>query len=179
MRPWLPGNRPQLDNAGTGEIEGIELETGWSPADTWFFEASFGDLDAVITEAVPSVTNSGGPAKGVQLPQVPEITASLSAIKEFSLGNAGMMSARIDYSYRDKVYFAGDNDPFSVMPGYSLLNASVAWNSASDRYGLTLHAMNITDERIILYTEASGSSGTQNDILARDFAWYLTGEIRF
>ena len=85
-----------------------------------------------------------------------------------------MMSARIDYSYRDKVYFAGDNDPFSVMPGYSLLNASVAWNSASDRYGLTLHAMNITDERIILYTEASGSSGTQNDILARDFAWYLT-----
>ena len=59
------------------------------------------------------------------------------------------------------------------------MNASVAWNSASDRYGLTLHAMNITDERIILYTEASGSSGTQNDILARDFAWYLTGEIRF
>ena len=173
------GIAPQLDNAGTGEIEGIELESRWSPADTWFFEASFGYLDAVITEADPSVTNSGGPSKGDQLPQVPEITASLSAIKEFSLGNAGMMSARIDYSYRDKVYFAGDNDPFSVMPGYSLLNASVAWNSASDRYGLTLHAMNITDERIILYTEASGSSGTQNDILARDFAWYLTGEIRF
>jgi outer membrane receptor protein involved in Fe transport len=77
------------------------------------------------------------------------------------------------------VYFDPANDPFSVMPSYGLLNASVAWNSADDRYGLTLHAMNITDERIILYTEASGSSGTQNDILARDFAWYLSGEIRF
>ena len=173
------GIAPQLDNAGTGEIEGIELESRWSPADTWFFEASFGYLDAVITEADPSVTNSGGPAAGDQLPQVPEISASLSAIKEFGLGDMGMMSARVDYSYRDKVYFDPANDPFSVMPSYGLLNASVAWNSADDRYGLTLHAMNITDERIILYTEASGSSGTQNDILARDFAWYLTGEIRF
>ena len=90
-----------------------------------------------------------------------------------------MITARIDFAYRDLVYFAPDNDPFSVMPSYERLNASLAWNSASDRLGVQLHLMNITDERITLYTEASGSSGTQNDILARDFAWYVTAEYRF
>lgn len=173
------GIAPQLDNAGEGEIEGIELESRWSPAPGWFFEGSFGYLDATIVEADPSVTNSGGPAAGDQLPQVPEVTAALSAIKEFDLNSGGVITARIDFAYRDLVYFAPDNDPFSVMPSYERLNASLAWNSASDRLGVQLHLMNITDERITLYTEASGSSGTQNDILARDFAWYVTAEYRF
>ena len=173
------GIAPQLDNAGEGEIEGIELESRWSPAPGWFFEGSFGYLDATIVEADPSVTNSGGPAAGDRLPQVPEVTAALSAIKEFDLNSGGVITARIDFAYRDLVYFAPDNDPFSVMPSYERLNASLAWNSASDRLGVQLHLMNITDERITLYTEASGSSGTQNDILARDFAWYVTAEYRF
>ena len=173
------GIAPQLDNAGTGEIKGFELETRWSPADGWFLEGALGYLDATITEADPSVTNSGGPSAGDKLPQVPEWTAAISAIKEFNLNSGASVTARVDYSYRDKVFFDPANDPFSVMDSFGLLNASVAWNSADDRYGLTLHANNITDERIILYTELSGSAGTQNDILARDFNWSLTAEYRF
>ena len=174
------GIAPQLDNAGTGEIKGVELESRWSPADGVFFEAALGYLDATITESDPSVSNSGGPSAGDFLPQVPEWSGTFSAIKEFNLAaDRGIVTGRIDYSYRSKVFFAPDNEPFSVMPSYGLLNASLSWDSADDRFGLTLHANNITDERIIIYTEASGSAGTQNDILARDFAWYLTGEYRF
>ena len=153
------------------------METRWSPAESWFIEGALGYLDATITEADPSVTNSGGPAAGDQLPQVPEWSAAVSVIKDFNLGDRGLLTARVDYSYRDEVFFDPANDPFSVMEAHGVLNASVAWNSADDRFGLTAHANNITDERIILYTELSGSAGTQNDILARDFAWYLTGGI--
>ena len=173
------GIAPQLDNAGKGEIKGIELETHWSPMESWFFEGSVGYLDATITESDPSVSNSGGPSAGDVLPQVPEWTAAASAIREFDLSGSGLLTARVDYSYRSKVFFAPDNDPFSVQDSFGLLNASVAWNNADDKFGLILHAYNITDERIILYTEASGSSGTQNDVLARDFAMYLTAEYRF
>lgn len=173
------GIAPQLDNAGEGEIKGFELESRWSPAPGWFLETAVGYLDATITESDPSVFNSGGPSSGDRLPQVPKWSLAGSGIREMDLGRNGSLTFRIDYSYRSKVYFAADNDPFSVQDDYGLLNASIAWNSADDKYAVTLHANNITDERIILYTEASGSSGTQNDILARDFAWYLTGEVRF
>ncbi len=173
------GIAPQLDNAGTGEIKGFELEARWSPLEDWFFEGAVGYLDATITESDPTVVNSGGPSAGDRLPQVPRWTGAVSAIKEVGLGDRGTLTVRVDYAYRSKVFFAPDNDPFSVQGSFGILNASVAWNSADDRYGLTLHANNITDDRYIIYTELSGSSGTQNDVLARDFAWYLTGEYRF
>ncbi len=173
------GIAPQLDNAGRGKVKGFELEARWSPIDTWFVEASLGHLDAVITESDPSVFNSGGPAAGDRLPQVPRWTMASSLIKEFGLGDMGTLIARMDYNYRTKVFYSGDNDPRSTMQSHGLLNASMGWDSADDKYSLTFHANNIFDKRRVIYSEQSGSSIVQTDILARDFAWYLTGEYRF
>ena len=173
------GIAPQLDNAGEGEIKGFELESRWSPLDTLFLEVALGHLDAVISKSDPTVFNTGGPAKGDRLPQVPRWSLSASLIKEFGLGDMGTLIARLDYNYRTKVFFDPANDPGSVMQSHGLMNASVGWDSANDKYSLIFHANNIFDKRRIIYTELAGSSGTQNDVLARDFAWYLTGEYRF
>lgn len=173
------GIAPQLANAGEGEIKGFELEARWSPLESWFFEAALGHLDAEITSTVSGFVNSGFPTVGDRLPQVPRWTMASSLIKEFGLGDMGTVTARVDYNYRTKVFFSPDNDPQSVMQSHGLLNASVGWDSVDDKYSLIFHANNIFDKRRILYTELSGSSVTQNDILARDFAWYLTGEYRF
>ena len=173
------GIAPQLDNAGEGEIKGFELESRWSPLDTLFIEVAIGHLDAVITKSDPAVFNTGGPAKGDRLPQVPRWSLASSIIKEFGLGDMGTIIARVDYNYRTKVFFDPANDPGSVMQSHGLMNASVGWDSANDKYSLIFHANNIFDKRRILYTELSGSARTQNDVLARDFAWYLTGEYRF
>ena len=173
------GIAPQLDNAGEGEIKGFELESRWSPLDTWFLEVTLGHLDAVITEARADVINTGFPSKGDRLPQVPRWSLSSSLIKEFGLGDMGTLIARVDYNYRTKVFFNPNNNPGDVMQSHGLMNASLGWDSANDKYSLIFHANNIFDKRRILYTELSGSSRTANDILARDFAWYLTGEYRF
>ena len=173
------GIAPQLDNAGEGEIKGFELESRWSPLDTLFLEVALGHLDAVITKSDPAVFNTGGPAKGDRLPQVPRWSLAASIIKEFGLGDMGTIIARLDYNYRTKVFFDPANDPGSVMQSHGLMNASVGWDSANDKYSLIFHANNIFDKRRIIYTELSGSARTQNDVLARDFAWYLTGEYRF
>ena len=173
------GIAPQLDNAGEGEIKGFELESRWSPLDTWFLEVALGHLDATITKSDPSVFNTGGPAKGDRLPQVPRWSMATSLIKEFGLGDMGTLTARVDYNYRTKVFFDPANDPQSVMQSHGLMNASVGWDSADDKYSLIFHANNIFDKRRIIYTELSGSASMQNDVLARDFAWYLTGEYRF
>ena len=173
------GVAPQLDNAGEGEIKGFELESRWSPLDTLFVEVALGHLDAKITKSDPTVINSGGPSKGDRLPQVPRWSLASSLIKEFGLGDMGTLIARVDYNYRTKVFFHPANDPGDVMQSHGVMNASLGWDSANDKYSLIFHANNIFDKRRILYTEQSGSGGTQNDVLARDFAWYLTGEYRF
>jgi len=173
------GIAPQLENAGEAEIKGVELESRWSPVQSWFVEAAVGYLDAEITKFNPVTINAGGPDVGDRLPQVPKWTLAGSIIREFGLGEMGVLTARLDYAYRTKVFFSADNDPGSVMQSHGVMNASASWGSADDKYSLTFHADNIFDKRIIKYTEQAGSSGTQNDILARDFAWYLTGEYRF
>ena len=173
------GIAPQLDNAGEGEIKGFEIESRWSPLDTWFLEVALGHLDAVITEARADVINTGFPSKGDRLPQVPRWSLASSLIKEMGLGDMGTLTARLDYNYRTKVFFNPNNDPGDVMQSHGLMNASLGWDSANDKYSLIFHANNIFDKRRILYTELSGSARTANDVLARDFAWYLTGEYRF
>ena len=173
------GIAPQLDNAGEGEIKGFEIESRWSPLDTLFIELAIGHLDAVITEARADAVNTGFPSKGDRLPQVPRWSLASSIIKEFGLGDMGTIIARVDYNYRTKVFFDPANDPGSVMQSHGLMNASLGWDSANDKYSLIFHANNIFDKRRIIYTELSGSARTQNDVLARDFAWYLTGEYRF
>ncbi|NKB38119.1 MAG: TonB-dependent receptor [Gammaproteobacteria bacterium] len=173
------GIAPQLANAGEAEIKGFELEARWSPIESWFFEAALGHLDGQITGTESGLVNTGFPTVGDRLLQVPKWTMATSLIKEFGLGEMGRITARVDYNYRTKVFFAADNDPGSVMQSHGLMNASVGWDSADDHYSLIFHANNIFDKRRVLYTELSGSSATQNDILGRDFAWYLTGEYRF
>ena len=173
------GIAPQLDNAGEGEIKGFEIESRWSPLDTLFLEVAIGHLDAVITKARADAVNSGFPSKGDRLPQVPRWSLASSLIKEFGLGDMGTLTARVDYNYRTKVFFNPDNSPGDVMQSHGLMNASLGWDSANDKYSLIFHANNIFDKRRILYTEVAPSAGTGNDVLARDFAWYLTGEYRF
>ncbi len=173
------GIAPQLENAGEAEIKGLEFEARWAPGASWFLEAAVGYIDAEITEADPDATDSGGPAKGDTLPFVPEWNGAVSIIKVFDLGDKGTLTPRLDYSYRDDVFFTPDNDPGNTQDAYGLLNVNVSWTSPSDKYAVTLYLNNITDEDYITYTEISGSSTTGNDILGRGQEWYLSAEMKF
>jgi len=174
------GIAPQLKNAGNGEVIGFEVETRWSPVDTWFVEAALGYLDTEITEADPEATASGGPVAGDRFPHVSKWSLSGSLIKEIGLGDNGTLTPRLDYAYRTKVLFSPDNNPFDVQKSYGLLNASLGWDSADDKYRLNFYVNNIFANNQTLYSNQSPSSATQLDVIGRgDTEWYLTGEVRF
>lgn len=173
------GIAPVLDNGGEGEIKGAELEVRYSPAESWFIESAVGYLDATIVEADPAATAVGGPADGDWLSSVPRWTASASLIKEIDLGDMGVLRPRLDWSFRGNVFFNPNNDPGHVQKAYSIYNANIAWDSADDKYSLTLSVNNIDDERYVYYNEASPASGIGYEILGRGREWYLTGEVRF
>ena len=173
------GIAPQLENAGDAEIKGVELESRWAPTNNLFFEVAVGYIDAEITDVDPDATDSGGPAEGDTVPYVPEWNYAVSAIYILDLADWGTVTPRVDYSWRDDVFFTPDNDPGNTQESYGIWNASISWNSPNDRYGVSAHWLNIADEDYILYTEISGSSATGNDILGREEEWYVTAEVRF
>ncbi|MFT6890160.1 MAG: iron complex outermembrane receptor protein [Halioglobus sp.] len=173
------GVAPQLENAGEAEIGGLELEMRWAPADSWFVEAAVGWVDAEIVEVAADSTNSGGPAKGDTVPFVPEYNTSLSVIKIFDLGDAGTLTPRVDWSWRDDVLFSADNNPDNSQEAHSIVNVNVSWDSASDKYSVTLFLNNIADEETITFSEVSASSGAGFDLLGRGFEWYVAAEMRF
>ena len=171
------GIAPQLQNSGIGEVKGFEVEARWSPVDTWFVEAALGHLDTEITEA--DATQVGGPAVGDVFPHISKWSGAIAVIKEIGLGNNGTLTPRMDYSYRTKIRFSPDNNPRNVQQSYGLMNASVGWLSADDKYSLDFRVNNIFDKYYFNYTDQSPSSATQLDHIARERQWYLSGEYRF
>lgn len=171
------GIAPQLQNSGIGEVKGVELEMRWSPVDTWFVEAALGHLNTKITEA--DATQVGGPAVGDRFPFVSKWSGAVAVIKEINLGDNGIVTPRMDYSYRTSVLFSPDNNPRNAQKSYGLMNASVGWVSADDKYALDARVDNIFDTYYLNYSDLSPSSATQLDLPAIDRAWYITGTYRF
>lgn len=173
------GIAPILENAGEGEMQGVELELRWAPAESWFIESALGYLDTEITDADPGVALSGGSSDGDRFADVPEKTASLSVIKEFDLGDSGVLRPRVDLSYRSHVFFSPNNDPFEAQDGYSVFNASVSWTSPSEKYVVTLLGSNLGDKAFVYSNNLQDALGVGLETPARGREWYLTAEVKF
>lgn len=166
---------PVLDNAGDATIDGFELEGQWVPADGWSVEAGVGYLDAGYDDVDPATGLTGDE----KLSRVPKWTLNASVTKEFSLGSRGTLRPRVDWSYRSKTWFDTFNTPFMVQSGYHLVNASVAWNTDDERYGVSLGVTNLTDEKYLQSVYFQSVLGTINDLHAREREWYLTLKYRY
>jgi iron complex outermembrane receptor protein len=76
----------------------------------------------------------------------PELQASAIARYAWnSLG--GTMAIQGDVSYSDDFYYNLRNFEADQFDDYTMVNAQLSWQSASDRWTATLAARNITDER--------------------------------
>lgn len=166
---------PVLANAGDATIAGFELESEWVPADSWLVEAGVGYLDAGYDNVDPATRLTGHE----KLARVPKWTLNASLTKEFALGVYGTVKPRIDWSYRSKIWFDTFNTPFMVQGGYHLVNASVAWSSNDDHYGLVLGVTNLTNKKYLLNVYYQPVLGTINDLYAREREWYLTLKFRY
>ena len=170
---------PVLVNAGDATIDGFELDLQASPFDTWFFEAAVGYLDGDYDSLNPGVV-AGGVALNNELERLSKWTGSLGIVKEFDLGDAGLMSARLDWSYRSEFFFDALNTSEIAQDGsYEVVNFNLSWDSADDRFGMKLGVTNLTGEEYALAGSFNGSFGQFNQVYARDTEWTLTGKYRF
>ncbi|MEM1263042.1 MAG: TonB-dependent receptor [Pseudomonadota bacterium] len=155
-----------LQNAGTAETYGAELELFWKPTQATDIQLALvhniADFDEFIFGtcwvATPFHFNIPDPGQndpnlpvcdrsGDRVPSNPEQTAFLMGRHEWSLGGDTSMYVRGEMTYQSDTMTDGNNEPLKLRPSFTHFNFRVGWLFDAWDAELTLWGRNITDER--------------------------------
>lgn len=168
---------PFYINAGDAEIKGFEAEATFAPGGDWLITGSAGLTDAKYTR----LNNTVGLTLDSKFNYVPKWTLSASIQKEIDLGSAGILTPRVDWSYRSDTFnnINGLNDSLLFQPAYSVFNANVRWEDPDGTYGLQFGVDNIADKKFQTFGNFQQSFGTKTASYDRGRQWYLRASVSF
>ncbi len=163
----------ELINADDADVLGVEMEFDMKPFEGWappIFEGinvrlTFSWLDTKYTDFVNTFSVFAGdpPVEqlvtedftGNQLVNAPEISF-IGYIMWPVGGDWGVVIPRLDWSYKDKVYFGASNAELAKQNELWLMNMRVTYKSPSDTFELHGWIENLTDQ---VYTVDAFSLG--------------------
>ncbi len=147
-----------LTNAGSVRTEGFELDGLFNAADGLDFNASIAFADAKVRRFNPNpLTNAPSAINGTRLPLAPKWSLTMGANYEASLEGLGigaMVYANTSFNYTgDQFSDLGNAGP---IDSYGIWNASLGFSDPDDKYRLTFHLRNITDNSYVLLNTSAG-----------------------
>ena len=131
-------------------MSGVELETEWAATDWLKLNAAVGYLDHEYDRLAPEAA-----AQGITLDSmIPNARrngrSTPAAPSNLYDGDRGRVFLLADYTYRSEMAKDPANTPEITEDGYSLVNASLNYQSADSRWLLSAGARNLTDEAYIV-----------------------------
>ncbi len=133
-------------NAGSGTVNGLEIEYQWLPTRNWLISGNFAFLDAKYDEFIYRGENI---ADEQEFTNAPEFSGAINVEYRTDLANGGNLSARVGYSYQDDVVATTEIVRTGARPitqdAYGLLNAGVIWNTGG-AWSFSLQGSNLADE---------------------------------
>ncbi|HEX7886538.1 MAG TPA: TonB-dependent receptor [Phenylobacterium sp.] len=156
----LPVFAPLVTNAASAVIYGGEAELTALVTRALRVEASVGYTHARFKDVDASATAATGLSENSVVPNVPEWTAAVSAEYRFET-SFGSITPRVDYTYRDTVYFRIDSfrygsglpaSPRSTEKPVELVNATVTFQPTNDDWEAVFYVRNLTDNVYRLWT---------------------------
>lgn len=143
-----------LTNAGTVRSKGFEVDLVATPVDGLTLRASGAYADARVKQFNPNpLTNAPSAINGTKLPLAPEFTYTLGADYETDLG-AVKLYLNTDYRHVSSQF--SDLGQSGPIDPYGIWNASVGISDSDDKYRLTFHVRNITDQSYALLNVSAG-----------------------
>jgi len=170
------GTSPTLQNAGTAEIYGFEVEFLTRPIPALTFSAGLGYTNASYTELSPFVT---GVTLGSALPKTPEWKFTLSPQYTIDLAAHGELLLSADYTHTSSLFNDTENTPLLRRPATDMLNASVTYREPGGDWEVALGASNLTDDRYLTTGQNQVAGGVTYGTFSRPREWYLTGRVNF
>ncbi len=171
---------PIVFNAGEAQIDGLELEWTWVPNSAVQIVGGIGYVDAEYKELSDEL-QAGGVLLSNKMPHVPDLSANIGIAYSFDLGEAGTLTPRLDWSYRDDVVFDALNSEEIAQDAYDIVNASMIWDSASEKWRVAASVSNLTDElyRLAGNTAIREASSYSEVTYARGREWTLSAKYLF
>ncbi|MEO5706520.1 MAG: TonB-dependent receptor [Alteraurantiacibacter sp.] len=166
----------QTANAGDGTSQGIELEAFLRPATGLTLTGSLGWLDFQYDRVDPLTFIT----LDMVAPFNSEWNASASAQYEIDLGDSGLITPRLDWTYQSSFFYGSVNSPFNQVPGRSLFNARISYETADENWQVSAAVTNLTDK--FYYVAASENIvnfGLSSSVVGRPREWSLSLRRRF
>ena len=174
----LVGVQPLTANAGGAEVKGFELELQAVPVEDLEITAGIGYTDAEYTSLDPTVLATGV-ALDSEFAQVPEWTGTFDVAYTFHPG-AGRVTPRAGLTYRSEAFMNAANTASLRQDGYTLVDASIAYETEDGRWRFTAYGQNLTDEIYINGGFADlVDQGYAEVAVARPREYGLTVEFRY
>ncbi|GAB2653423.1 TonB-dependent receptor [Arenimonas aestuarii] len=133
-------------NAGSGTVNGVEVEYQWLPTRNWLISGNLAFLDAKYDEFIYAGLNI---ADEQEFTNAPEFSGAINVEYRTELARGGNLSARVGYSYQDDVVATTEIVRTGAVPitqdGYGLLNAGVIWDTGGP-WSFSLQGSNLTDK---------------------------------
>jgi iron complex outermembrane receptor protein len=167
----------QISNAGQATVKGAELELTGSPVDGLVLGANVTYLDGTYDQLIgPDLANKPVDMSGHKLVWSPPWAFNAFASSTIQVADAGALSFRVNYSWKDKMYQDPLNDEFRSYEPRGYLDASADFATADGKWTLTLYGRNLTDE--VWWTSKGPVTAGPGRFDPNSFSGYLTPDRR-
>lgn len=147
----------RFENAAEVDGHGIEAEIYWQPIDPFTLTASLAWLDIEFAEydtvdnfdpclVLASCTAITRSYAGNTTRNTPEWAYNIHGEYDVPLADNGVITLAADVSYKDEQFFSEFNNDVEGTDSYTLVDASLNWTSADERWSASLWGKNLTDE---------------------------------
>ena len=138
-----------LSNASDADVFGTELELQWFPTENTFVNLGLGYLDSEYKDFVDIIT--GDDFSGNQILMSPDLTYNGLIQHDFQFGSMGTLTAQVDFSFQDDVFFDAQNSPLISQSSYTLYNARLAWRAPNSDLEVAVWGRNLGDKEYLVY----------------------------
>jgi iron complex outermembrane receptor protein len=143
-----------LTNAGTVKSEGFEADLVIAPIAGLTLRASGAYADAKVKKFNPNpLTNAPDARDGTRLPLAPRFVYTLGGDYETDLGGVRLY-LNTDFRHTSRQF--SDLGEQGLIDPYGIWNAAIGFSDPDDKYRLTFHVRNITDDSYVLLNVSNG-----------------------
>ncbi len=149
----------QTKNAGSADIQGLEVEFNWNMTDNLNISGNYAYLDTEVSDLFIDTASGSVGAAGNPLRQAPKNSYQLT-MNYFAPIDQGELDFRLDYSYTGEQAMSLVKKDV-LLEETRLLNGRISWLSPDESISVSLWAKNITNEADIVhvYTIGPGTIG--------------------
>ena len=136
-----------IKNTAEARMLGLEFDGIVRVTENLAATFNLGLIDADYTDVIYDLNGDGmvdGADEKLKIPRVPDITYSVGLTHDLELEGWGVMTSRVNYSYRDKTFYTDNN--LGYINDLQILNAGIDFRTDNDSWVFSVFGKNLFDE---------------------------------